>query len=219
MMLRHLLPLAALFGAAFISTQSLRGAEASTPMKVTSIEGISEYRMENGLKVLLFPDPSKPTVTVNMTVLVGSRHEGYGEAGMAHLLEHMLFKGTPAIPDVHKALRNQGADYQGVTEPDRTYYYETLLASDANLEFAIKLEADRLVNSYVKREDLASEMTVVRNEFERKENSPLAVLGERMRAAAYGWHNYGKTTMGNQSDIERVPIDRLQAFYRKYYQP
>ncbi len=189
------------------------------PKKIRAVEGVTEYRLDNGLRLLLYPDPASAKVTVNLTVLVGSRHEGYGEAGMAHLLEHMLFKGTPTFPDGHKALRDQGADYQGITEADRTYYYETLAAGDANLEFALKFEADRLVNCWVKRDDLASEMTVVRNEFERKENSPLAVLGERVRAAAFGWHNYGKTPMGNQSDIERVPIDRLQAFYRKYYQP
>jgi zinc protease len=191
----------------------------AAPTKVATVEGVTEHRLDNGLRLLLYPDPASAKVTVNLTVLVGSRHEGYGEAGMAHLLEHMLFKGTPTCPDVHKALRDRGASYQGVTEPDRTYYYETLLAGDANLEFAIQLEADRLVNSYVKREDLASEMTVVRNEFESKENDPLAVLTERLRAAAYGWHNYGKATMGNRSDIERVPVDRLQAFYRKYYRP
>src|SRR2546423_2237440 len=92
-------------------------------------------------------------------------------------------------------------------------------ASDENLEFGIQLEADRLVNSYVKREDLVSEMTVVRNEFERGENSPQAVLMERIHHAAYEWHNYGKSTIGNRSDIERVPIENLQAFYKKFYQP
>src|SRR6516165_4354525 len=92
-------------------------------------------------------------------------------------------------------------------------------ASDENLEFGIKLEADRLVHSYVKREDLASEMTVVRNEFEMGENRPEGVLMERIYSAAYLWHNYGKSTIGNRSDIERVPIEKLQAFYRKYYQP
>src|SRR5205807_3836694 len=92
-------------------------------------------------------------------------------------------------------------------------------ATDANLEFAIHLEADRLVNSYVKREDLMSEFTVVRNEFERGENNPQGVLMQRMLAVAYEWHNYGKSTIGNRSDIERVPIDRLQQFYRWHYQP
>jgi zinc protease len=195
------------------------GAEATRPMKVTTIEGISEYRLDNGLKVLLFPDPSKPTVTVNLTVFVGSRHEGYGEAGMAHLLEHMLFKGTPTHPQIPKALQSRGAEYNGTTWVDRTNYYETLPATGENLEFTIRLEADRMVNSFVKGEDLASEMTVVRNEFERGENMPAYVLGQRMMAAAFEWHNYGKSTIGNRADIERVPIESLQQFYRKFYQP
>ena len=189
------------------------------PEKVRSVEGITEYRLENGLQVLLFPDPSRPTVTVNLTVLVGSRHEGYGEAGMAHLLEHMVFKGTPSHPNVPKALQDRGADFNGTTSGDRTNYYETLPASDENLEFAIRLEADRLVNSFIKADDLASEMTVVRNEFERGENQPIAVLFQRIAAAAYEWHNYGKSTIGNRSDIERVPIFKLRDFYRRFYQP
>jgi zinc protease len=189
------------------------------PEHVTTVEGIDEYRLPNGVKILLFPDPSKPQVTVNMTVFVGSRHEGYGEAGMAHLLEHMLFKGTPAFPAIPKVLKEHGAEFNGTTWLDRTNYYETLPASSENLKFAITLEADRLVNSYVKNEDLQSEMTVVRNEFERGENSPSSILGQRMMSAAYEWHNYGQSTIGNRADIERVPIENLQRFYRKYYQP
>lgn len=192
---------------------------AAEPRRVVEVEGITEYQLENGLKVLFFPDGSRPTVTVNMTVLVGSRHEGYGEGGMAHLLEHMVFKGTPTHPNVPKALRDRGAAFNGTTNADRTNYFETLPATDDNLEFAIRFEADRLVNSLIRREDLLSEMTVVRNEFERSENSPQSLLGKRMMAAAFDWHNYGKTTIGNRSDIERVPIDNLQDFYRRYYQP
>ena len=198
---------------------TLHGAEASKVMKITTIEGISEHRLDNGLKVLLFPDPSKPTVTVNMTVFVGSRHEGYGEAGMAHLLEHMLFKGTPDHPSVPKALQARGADFNGTTWLDRTNYYETLPATGDNLEFAIRLEADRMINSYIKGEDLASEMTVVRNEFERGENNPHQILGQRIMSAAFNWHNYGQSTIGNRADIERVPVENLRAFYKKYYQP
>jgi zinc protease len=198
---------------------SLHGAEAPKVMKITTIEGISEYRLNNGMKVLLFPDPSKPTVTVNLTVFVGSRHEGYGEAGMAHLLEHMLFKGTPDHPSVPKALQARGAEFNGTTSLDRTNYFETLPASDDNLEFAIRLEADRLVNSFIKSEDLASEMTVVRNEFERGENNPHMILAQRMMSAAFNWHNYGQSTIGNRADIERVPVENLREFYKKYYQP
>ncbi len=192
---------------------------AALPKKGVTIEGITEYQLDNGLRILLFPDASTPTVTVNLTVLVGSRHEGYGETGMAHLLEHMVFKGTPTHPDVPRAMRDHGAQFNGTTWVDRTNYFETMPAMDANLEFAIRLEADRLVHSFIKREDLLSEMTVVRNEFEMGENDPQSILSQRMMGVAYEWHNYGKSTIGNRSDIERVPIERLQAFYRKYYQP
>jgi zinc protease len=193
--------------------------KAEAPVKVASIEGVTEYRLANGARVLLFPELSRPTVTVNLTVLVGSRHEGYGETGMAHLLEHMVFKGTPTHPHVPKALQDHGASFNGTTSSDRTNYFETMPATDKNLEFGIALECDRLVNSFVRRDDLISEMSVVRNEFERGENSPVAILDQRIRAAAYEWHNYGKSTIGNRSDIERVPIESLQDFYRKYYQP
>ncbi|WP_246114826.1 M16 family metallopeptidase [Rubripirellula tenax] len=189
--------------------------------KITEIEGISEYRLDNGTRILLFPDESKEVVTVNMTIFVGSRHEGYGEAGMAHLLEHMLFKGTPMHPDIPKVLKERGAgnSMNGTTWMDRTNYYETLPATGDNLEFAIRLEADRLVNSFIKGEDLEKEMTVVRNEFESGENSPIRVLMQRMQSAAYDWHNYGRSTIGNRSDIERVPVVNLRRFYRKFYRP
>jgi len=201
----------------FISIPLSRAAES--PRKVASVEGMTEHQLENGLRILLFPDSSQSKVTVNLTVLVGSRNEGYGETGMAHLLEHLVFKGTPTHPKVPKELQEHGASFNGSTSNDRVNYFETLAATDENLEFAISLEADRLVNSFIKREDLDSEMTVVRNEFERGENSPAGVLGKRIAAAAYDWHNYGKSTIGNRSDIERVPIENLQAFYKKFYQP
>ena len=198
---------------------SIGRAEEKMPKKITSIEGISEYRLDNGVQVLLFPDASKSTVTVNMTVLVGSRHEGYGEAGMAHLLEHMLFKGTPTHSNIPKELQDRGARFNGSTWLDRTNYYETLPAEKDNLEFALRLEADRLLNSKILAEDLASEFSVVRSEFEQGENSPQRVLMQRVQAAAFEWHNYGRTTIGNRSDIERVPVPNLRNFYRKYYRP
>ena len=194
-------------------------AHADGPKKVASVEGITEYRLDNGLRVLLFPDQTRPKVTVNLTVLVGSRHEGYGETGMAHLLEHMVFKGTPTHADIPGAMKERGADFNGSTDVDRTNYYESLPASDENLEFAIRLEADRMVNSSIKAEDLATEFSVVRNEFEAGENSPEEILSQRMKAVAYEWHNYGKSVIGNRSDIERVPIDNLREFYKRFYQP
>jgi zinc protease len=187
--------------------------------RVTSVEGITEYKLANGLHVLLFPDPTKQTITVNATYLVGSRHEHYGETGMAHLLEHMVFKGTPNHPNIPKELSNHGARPNGTTSWDRTNYFETFAATDENLNWALDLESDRMVNSHIAKKDLDSEMTVVRNEFESGENSPQRVLMERTMAAAYLWHNYGKSTIGSRADIENVPIERLQAFYRNYYQP
>ncbi len=186
---------------------------------VTSVEGINEYRLDNGLKVLLFRDASKATITVNVTYLVGSTDESYGETGMAHLLEHMLFKGSPKHPQVFAELQNHGAQFNGSTAWDRTNYFETFDASDANLDWAVGLEADRMVNSYVRKSDLDSEMTVVRNEFELGENNPTGVLFRHVLSAAYDTHGYGNSPIGSRSDIENVPIERLQAFYRAHYQP
>jgi len=187
--------------------------------RVASVEGITEYRLENGLRFLLFPDQSKQQITVNITYLVGSRHEGYGETGMAHLLEHLVFKGTPNHPDIPAELTEHGAFPNGTTWFDRTNYFETFPATDENLEWALDLEADRMVNSFISAEDLESEMTVVRNEWESGENQPIGVLRKRVMSAAFDWHNYGNSTIGARADLENVPIERLQAFYRKYYQP
>jgi zinc protease len=187
--------------------------------KLTSVEGITEYQLANGLHVLLFPDASHPKVTVNMTYMVGSRQEGYGETGMAHLLEHILFLKTKTRENVKKELNDHGAEFNGSTSWDRTNYYETMTATDENLKYGIELEADRMVNSRVEKQLLDTEMTVVRSEFEMRENSPEGVLMQRVMGAGYSWHNYGKPPIGNRSDIENVPIHRLAAFYQKYYQP
>jgi zinc protease len=187
--------------------------------KLSSVEGITEYRLANGLRVLMFPDASKETITVNITYLVGSRHEGYGESGMAHLLEHLVFKGTPDHPDIPQELTAHGCRPNGTTWFDRTNYFETFAADEGNLDWALDLEADRMVNSFISKEHLESEFSVVRNEFEVGENYPQSVLMDRMMSAAYLWHNYGNSTIGSRADIERVPIDNLKAFYKKWYRP
>lgn len=187
--------------------------------RTTSVEGITEYHLKNGLKVLLFPDVSKPTVTVNVTYLVGSRHENYGETGMAHLLEHLVFKGTPKFPAIDQEFNKRGMRSNGSTWLDRTNYFELFQAGDDNLKWAIEMEADRMVHSFIAKKDLDSEMTVVRNEYEQGENAPFSVLLKRMQSIAFDWHNYGNSTIGNRSDIENVKIENLQAFYRMYYQP
>ncbi|HEY0777563.1 MAG TPA: pitrilysin family protein [Gemmatirosa sp.] len=205
--------------------QSVVGQPAAAPgtaphaTRVTSVEGITEYRLPNGLRVLLFPDASKPTATVNITYFVGSAKEGYGETGMAHLLEHMVFKGATHHTNIPQELTGHGARPNGTTWLDRTNYFETVPAGDTTLAWALDLEADRMVNSFIADKDLRSEFSVVRNEFELGENSPFNVTMERAMSAAFLWHGYGRSTIGNRSDIENVPITRLQAFYHKYYQP
>lgn len=187
--------------------------------QVTSVEGVTEYRLANGLRILLVPDASSAKTTVDVVYLVGSRDESYGETGMAHLLEHLMFKGSTAHRNIPEELSKHGALPNGTTDVDRTCYFETFSASDENLSWALSLESDRMVNSYIAKKDLDSEMTVVRNEMESGENNPEQILVERVLETAYLWHNYGHPTIGARSDVEGVPISRLQAFYHKYYQP
>lgn len=211
-------------------TTATAGAPAAA-VKVTSVEGITEYRLGNGMRVLLFPDASKPTLTTNIIYMVGSRHENYGETGMAHLLEHLLFKPTANF-GIKKGTRTpveilnaSGAEFNGTTWYDRTNYYSTFPANDDNLRTMLALEADRMVNSPIDQNDLwntktnKGEMTVVRNEFEMGESDPIGVTMDRLQAVAFDWHNYGKSTIGARSDIEQVNIARLRAFYKTYYQP
>jgi zinc protease len=200
-------------------TAETKAEPLAPPTKLHTVEGITEYALANGMRVLLFPDPSRERVTVNVTYLVGSRHEGYGETGMAHLLEHMLFKGTPTHTNPWQLLQDHGADFNGTTWYDRTNYYETMPASDENLAWALRFEADRMIHSSIDPKVLAKEFSVVRNEFEMGENYAPGVLDERILSTAFLWHNYGKSTIGSRSDIENVPAWRLREFYERYYQP
>ena len=210
----------ALFLAALVaSAPSMAQPLPQGVVAVRSVEGIDEYRLANGLQVLLVPDDSKPTTTVNLTYRVGSRHENYGETGMAHLLEHMLFKGTPNTREPKAELDRRGLAFNGTTTFDRTNYFASFAANHANLKWYLEWEADSMVNSFVARKDLDSEMTVVRNELESGENSPNRILIQRTMALMFDWHNYGNSTIGARSDVENVDIPRLQAFYRLYYQP
>jgi len=187
--------------------------------QVGTVEGVTEYRLANGMQVLLYPDPSKPTVTVNVTYKVGSRHENYGETGMAHLLEHLIFKGSAKYPEPDKEFNRRGFRNNASTSFDRTNYFSTFQATDENLRWALDWKSDAMVNSFIARKDLDSEMTVVRNEFEMGENQPFQVMYQRMLGAVFSFHNYGNPIIGNRSDIENVRIENLQAFYRMYYQP
>jgi len=187
--------------------------------KGPSMGGITQYDYPNGLRVLLYPDAGEPKITINVTYLVGSRHEGYGETGMAHLLEHMDFIETTSGRKIKNEITAHASNWNGTTNDDRTNYYETIPSTDDNLQWALGLEADRMVNVKFTKEILDTEMTVVRNEFERGENNPASILRERVASTAYLWHNYGKSTIGSKDDLERVPVNRLEAFYKKFYQP
>ncbi|MBY0572284.1 MAG: insulinase family protein, partial [Undibacterium sp.] len=201
------------------------------PMWKTSVEGVTEYHLANGLTVLLYPDVSKPTITTNIVYKVGSRQESYGETGMAHLLEHLLFRpsaefglkaGSKSPIDV---LNGMGAYFNATTWYDRTNYSATFPDSAENLDLMLRMEADRMVHAALAQNDLwnpvtkKGEMTIVRNEFEMGENDPIRVTGERMQSVAFDWHNYGKSSIGTRSDIEHVNISNLRNFYRRYYQP
>jgi zinc protease len=194
-------------------------ALAQPMAKITSVEGIDEYRLANGLQVLLVPDDSKPSTTVNLTIRVGSRQENYGETGMAHLLEHMMFKGTPKHPKVWAEFESRGLRANGSTDFDRTNYHASFSADEANLDWYVGWLADAMVNSFVARKDLDTEMTVVRNEMEMGENNPERTLYKHTLATMFDWHNYGKSPIGARADVENVDIPRLRAYYRTYYQP
>ncbi|MDE3173408.1 MAG: insulinase family protein [Gemmatimonadota bacterium] len=204
------------------SVPPLAAQQPSLPgiVRDASVEGITAYHLpSNGLTVLFYPDQTKPQTLVNVTYLVGSREEGPGELGMAHLLEHLMVKGTPDHPDIAKELESRGVQYNASTSFDRTNYFELFSAADSMLDWALKMEADRMVHSRIAKADLDAEMTVVRNEFESGENNPTLVTIKRVLGSAYLFHPYGRLPIGDRSDIEHVPIERLQAFYRRYYQP
>ena len=183
---------------------------------------IAEYRLANGLKVLLVENRVAPVVTVMVLYRVGSRNEAVGYTGATHILEHMLFKGTPTFnknqnTQIAASLQRIGADFNATTWYDRTNYFETVPSDQ--LEFAIKLEADRMRHSFIADEDRQSEMTVVRNELERGQNDPGGVLDEAVYATAFREHPYHHPTIGWRSDVEGVPTARLKEFYDTFYHP
>ena len=187
--------------------------------RLSSVEGVEEYALTNGLQILLIKDDSKPTTTVNLTYRVGSKNENYGETGMAHLLEHLLFKGTPGMPGVWSELTKRGLRFNASTSQDRTNYFASLSYNEENLRWYLSWHADAMVNSFIARKDLDTEMTVVRNEMEMGENNAWGILLERVMATAYEWHNYSKNTIGARADVEGVDIRHLQDFYHTWYAP
>ncbi len=157
-----------------------------------------------------------------VTYRVGSRNEVTGTTGATHILEHLMFKGTEKFNKqngghIDSQLGNIGARLNATTWMDRTNYYESI-PSDY-LELAINIESDRMRNLRLRKEDKESEMTVVRNEFERGENSPFSALNTEVWATAFQAHPYHHNTIGWRSDIENVPMEKLRAFYDTFYWP
>jgi zinc protease len=216
---------------AALAPAALRAAEPP-PAPAVPVEGysfvrtvgsISEYTLDaNGLDVLLMPEHSSPTLTFMVTYRVGSRNEVTGTTGATHLLEHLMFKGSERYNDakgnsVKQYLESVGGEYNATTWLDRTNYYANVASE--NLESYMAIEADRMRNLWLRDSDRQPEMTVVRNEFERGENSPFQALIKEIFQAAYVAHPYHHSTIGWRSDIERVPIAKLREFYDTFYWP
>ncbi len=223
-----LLATATLATAHFATAQTAATPANATLSFVRELGDVREYSLPNGLQVLLLRDTQRPAMSVNITYRVGSRHEGLGEYGSAHLLEHMLFKpsgpGTPPkYKDAKTDMQALGMRWNGTTSLDRTNYFAHFVTDDGKLperlDFMMGWLAAMMTQARFTPDDLKSEMTVVRNEFERAENEPGRILGDRMRSAAYTTHGYGHPTIGTRADIENVPFDRLQAFYKLHYRP
>ncbi|MDI9334638.1 MAG: insulinase family protein [Cytophagales bacterium] len=193
--------------------------QVSAQTQIRQMEGVTEYRLDNGLQVLLAPNNSQPRVYANLVIKAGSAVEGLGEGGMAHLLEHMLFKGTPAVRDPTKTFAERSLSFNGATTVDSTKYFAAMSPGTENLNWYLGWLADASMNSYIAKEDLDKEMTVVRNEFERAGGSSDRAVYDRRMALAFPSHGYGHSTLGNRSDIENVDIARLQAFYKIWYRP
>ncbi|MFZ4528973.1 MAG: M16 family metallopeptidase [Undibacterium curvum] len=192
---------------------------ASNPPLIASAEGISEYRLPNGLRVLLMPDGSKNTVTINMTYLVGSRHENAGQSGYAHLLEHMLYKSSQQFPKIAEEISRRGGRWNGTTNDDRTNFFEIIPASDTELDWMLAMEADRMRNVRFSADELRREVTIVKNELELREGNPYNSLMHQVKSVAFDWHGYGHIAIGERSDLDAAQTAELEQFYRRYYRP
>ncbi|NTV09553.1 MAG: insulinase family protein, partial [Zoogloea sp.] len=195
------------------------GKSASPARLDAQAAGFSSYVLANGFKIILAPFPSAANARIELLVKTGSKLEGYGETGMAHLLEHMLFKSAGKRPDLKSDLTALGATWNGTTNADRTNFFETVAAEPEKVDEAIRIEADRFIRASFTKEHLASEMTVVRNELERNDSDPGSLVMRALQRQSYFWHGYSRPTIGARSDIEDAPFSALQAFHKKHYRP
>ena len=210
-----------LFAFLFLSTPwafADTGVAKSSVVQV-SAGGMSAYTLANGFKIILIPFPTASNVRVELLVKTGSKLEGYGETGMAHLLEHMLFKGAGSRKNIKEDLTALGASWNGTTNADRTNYFETLSSDPEKLDEVIRLEADRFIHAKFTKADLDSEMTVVRNELENSERNPSRLVMDALARNTFIWHGYSRSTIGARTDIENTSYEALRAFHRKHYRP
>lgn len=209
------LPLAGFVG------QLMAATHDPVPRTYNHVEngGVSSYTLANGFKVILAPYSSSGKTKVSLVVRVGSKMEGYGESGMAHLLEHMIYMGAGQRKSVKDELTKLNAAWNGTTSADRTNYFATIQADQRKLEELIRIKADMFLEPRFTEDDLRREMTVVRNEMEINENNPDFLVDQALNRQAFYWHGYGRAVIGARSDVENVPYPYLKDFHRKYYRP
>jgi len=192
---------------------------SAVPVRALDVD-VSEYTLENGMKVFVIPDHRAPVVTHMVWVRVGSADEELGKSGIAHYLEHLLFKGTEKLKpgEFSKIIRQNGGEDNAFTSYDFTAYFERI-ATD-RLELIMDLGADRFANTVFDDKDIKTELEVVKEERRsRTDNNPAALLREQLSAAAYTAHTYGRPVIGWMSEVETLAAADAQAFYRKYYTP
>lgn len=197
------------------------GAQAggSWPASPIRLEGVAAHHLANGVQLVLAPDASKSTTTVNVTYRVGSLHERDGEFGTAHVVEHLIYRGTSNSGPVHREFSRRGVSYDGSTTADRTSYVATFAADDDTLRWYLGWQADAMFNSLVSESDFAEELNIIRNEMDRGDSNRGRLLIQRAMAVMHDWHPYGRSTIGMRSDLEAMNLDRARAFYRRHYRP
>jgi predicted Zn-dependent peptidase len=210
----------------FMSFISLQADAAKSPEslgeaygKPITAEGITEYRLDNGLRIVLAPDAAQTVTAVDLTYRVGSRNEHEGQGGMSHLLEHLVLAGKPGQPAIADEFQRRGMDVKASTSADRTRYVATFQSSHMDLAWYLGWHADAMLHTAWRRADVDAALPVIFAELEVREKTPERVLRQKMRGAAFHWHSYGNDPMGTHADMANVRLDRLQAYQAEYYQP
>lgn len=194
-------------------------AAAAAPKKQGSVP-VKKWQLPNGLSVLFVPDHKAPVVTVQVFYHVGSKDEPPGKRGMAHMFEHMMFKGSTHVPPEEHAkfIQLVGGQNNAFTQDDLTGYHDTV--PPAALEFTLKLEAERMRNLLLTQKTVDSERQVVKEELRlRQENSPVGKALQAELALAYKVHPYKVSAIGDKKSLDSVTPADCQKFYDMYYRP